>query len=71
MAVPKYDNLIEPLFQAMHELGGSASVEEQEDKVATILNLSDKDIAEIHRGNRTKFSYRLAWARTFLKKFGV
>lgn len=46
-------------------LGGSASISEQEDKVAELLKLSDADIAEIHRGNRTKFSYRLAWARNF------
>lgn len=71
MAVPKFDELLSPLFQAMHALGGSASIAEQEDAVATILHLTEKDVAEIHRGNRTKFSYRLAWARTYLKRFGL
>jgi restriction system protein len=71
MPVPKYDDLLNPLLQAMQKLGGSASISEQEDTVASLLNLSEKDIAEIHRGNRTKLSYRLAWARNYLKRYGL
>jgi len=71
MAAPKYDELLEPLFHAMHELGGSASISEQEEAVASLMELSDDDLLEIHRHNTTKFSYRLAWARTYLKRFGV
>jgi restriction system protein len=71
MAVPKHDELFEPLLQAMHQLGGSASITEQEDAVATILKLSEREIVEIHRGTRTKLSYRLAWARNYLKRFGL
>src|SRR5947207_5993463 len=55
----------------MRELGGSASVSEQENKVAELLNLSDAEAAEIHRGNRSKLSYRLAWARNYLKRAGL
>ncbi len=71
MPVPKYDELFEPLLQAMHQLGGSASITEQEDTVASNLELTEKEIAEIHRGTRTKLSYRLAWARNYLKRFGL
>lgn len=71
MPVPTYDKLFQPLLEAIHSLGGSASIAEQEDRVAEILNLSDATISEIHRGNRTKFSYRLAWARNYLKRFGI
>lgn len=71
MPVPKYDDLFTPLLKAMHELGGSASISEQEDRVASDLGLSDKDVAEIHRGSTTKLHYRLAWARTYLKNFGL
>lgn len=71
MPIPKYDDLFNPLLQAMHNLGGSASIAEQEDEVAAILNLTDGEVAEIHKGNRTKLSYRLAWARNYLKRFGV
>lgn len=71
MPVPTFDRLFNPLLQAMKELGGSASIAEQEDKVAELLELSDTEAAEIHRGNRTKLSYRLAWARNYLKRAGL
>lgn len=71
MPVPKYDELFNPLLQAFRELGGSASVTELEERVASILKLSEEDISIIHKGNRTRFSYNLAWARTYLKKFGL
>jgi restriction system protein len=71
MPVPTYDGLFNPLLRAMRELGGSASVSEQEDKVVEVLGLSDDEAAEIHRGNRTKLSYRLAWARNYLKRVGL
>jgi restriction system protein len=71
MPIPKYDDLFNPLLQAVRNLGGSASVAEQEDEVATILKLTEAEVSEIHRGNRTKLSYRLAWARNYLKRFGA
>ena len=71
MSVPTYDRLFQPLLEALHSLGGSASITEQEDRVADLLKLSEEDIAEIHRGNRSRFSYRLAWARNYLKRFGI
>jgi restriction system protein len=73
--VPTYDKLFNPLLKALHELGGSASNQEIEDKVAEILKLSDQALNEMHgregAGYRTKFSYRLAWARTYLKIRGL
>src|SRR6266513_5762252 len=71
MPIPTHDGLFNPLIRAMRELGGSASVAEQEDKVAELLKLSDAEASEIHRGNRTKLSYRLAWARNYLKRAGL
>lgn len=71
MAVPKYDELMNPALQALHNLGGSSSISEMEDEVIKMLNLSEDDVADLHRGNTTKLSYRLAWARTYLKRFGL
>jgi restriction system protein len=71
MPVPSYSDLFNPLLRAIKALGGSASIQEQEEAVAKILNLSEDDVSLIHRGNRTKFSYNLAWARTYLKRYGV
>src|SRR3990167_61569 len=71
MSVPKFDEMYDALLKALHELGGSASIDEQEEKVAEILKLSDEEINEIHRGHRTKLNYRLAWTRNYLKRFGL
>ncbi len=71
MGVPKYDELFNPLIEAIRNVGGSASIQEQTDEVADILNLSEKDVDAIHRGNRTKLNYRLAWARNYLKRYGT
>lgn len=71
MAIPKYDKLFNPLLEALRDLGSSASVGELEDCIASKLKLTEDDVTLIHRGNRTKFSYNLAWARTYLKKFGL
>lgn len=70
MAVPKFDELFNPILQALQKLGGSASVQELEEQIATSLRLSDEDINEIHKGSTTKFGYRLAWARNYLKRYG-
>ncbi|KNZ68208.1 Mrr restriction system protein [Thermincola ferriacetica] len=71
MPVPKFDELFNPLLKALKLLGGSASISEMEEKVAEILQLCDEDINEIHSGSRTKLNYNLAWARTYLKRYGL
>jgi restriction system protein len=71
MAIPTYDEMFNPLIEALRSLGGSAAVAEIEEKVAEILKLTDEEISDIHRGNRTKLSYRLAWARNYLKRYGL
>jgi restriction system protein len=67
----KYDELFNALLTALHNLGGSGSVEELEEQVAIILNLTDEQVNEIHRGNTSKLTYRLAWARNYLKRYGL
>jgi hypothetical protein len=37
MAVPKYDELINPLFKALHALGGSASISELEEISGSLI----------------------------------
>jgi len=71
MPIPRFEEMMNPLLEAMRELGGSASIAEMEEAVSEILGLSEEEIGEIHRGNRTKFSYRLAWTRNYLKRYGV
>ena len=71
MAIPTFDNLFNPLLKALHKLGGSGSIGEIEDKVTEIMNFTEEEINETHKGSRTKSSYRLAWARTYLKLYGL
>ncbi|MEO6150919.1 MAG: restriction endonuclease [Mucilaginibacter sp.] len=67
----KYDDLFNPVLTALHKLGGSGSVDEIEEQTATLLKLTDEQVSEIHRGNTSKFNYRLAWTRNYLKRYGL
>jgi len=71
MSIPTYDNLFNPLLEALRILGGSGTNSEIDDTVAQILKLSESEVNEVHRGNLTKLAYRLAWARNYLKRFGL
>lgn len=67
----KYDELFNPTIKVLHLLGGSASVGEIEEQVSKILNLTEDEINDIHRGSTSKLTYRLAWARNYLKRYGI
>ena len=69
---PTFDSMFIPTIQAMQALGGSGTTEEIYEQVVQILNLSD-DVLEILHGNtsQSKVKYRLAWSRTYLKKYGL
>jgi len=72
--VPTFDALMNPLLQAMRDLGGSGSVDEIYDKVVELVDLPEAVLAKLHnadKSNQTEVAYRLAWARTYLKKFGL
>ena len=71
MSAPKYHELFNPLLRGLRELGGSASIAELEDTVSRGMGLNEADATEIHKGNQSKFSYNLAWARTYLKRYGL
>ncbi len=71
MPVPRYDQLFNPLLTALKTLGSSASIDELEEAVTNLLQLSDDEVNETHKGNTTKLSYRLAWARSYLKQYGL
>jgi restriction system protein len=72
--IPKYHELMNPLFKALHELGGSGSIEEILSKVSDSLDLPEDVLATPHnpdKSSQTELEYRLAWARTYLKKYGI
>lgn len=72
--MPKYHELMNPLLNALNELGGSGSVEEILSQVSDSLGLPEEVLAVPHnpdKSSQTELEYRLAWARTYLKKFGI
>jgi restriction system protein len=71
--VPTYDKLLIPTLKALTKLGGSGTIEEINEKVYQIANLSE-DVLKIphdETGLRSEIDYRLAWSRTYLKKYGL
>lgn len=73
MGVPTYDKLLNPTLTALQHLGGSGSIIELRDQVIEDMQLSQEIVEHPHPGkfNSTELEYRLAWARTYLKKYGV
>jgi restriction system protein len=70
--VPKYHELMWPALQALKALGNSGSIQEIDDKTAELMQLSDDQLQVLHGdGPKTKVTYRLAWARTYLKYGGA
>lgn len=72
--MPKYHELMNPLLAALKELGGSGSIEEISSRVSASLDLPDDVLSMPHdpdRSSQTELEYRLAWARTYLKKYGL
>lgn len=70
---PTFDELIIPTVKALVELGGSGTIEEINSKVYEIEKFSD-DILQVPHGEEgtiNEVDYRLAWSRTYLKKFGL
>jgi len=70
--VPRYEGLMWPTVQALTALGGSGSIDEINEKV---IELEQFPIAlqEIRHtdGRHTALTYRLAWARSYLKKINA
>ncbi len=71
--MPTFDSLMNPLLKSLSSLGGSGSNDEIYEKVIELEAIEE----EIHlvphnpeKSNQTEVAYRLAWARTYLKKYG-
>jgi restriction system protein len=72
--LPSFDQLMNPLLKSLRALGGSGSVEEIYDKIVELEHLPEDVLAQLHdpeKSNQSEAAYRLAWARTYLKKYGV
>ena len=70
--VPNYQDFIEATFLALKQLGDSGKNDEINKKSALILDLTEEILEIPHKNsNMTEVNYRLAWARTLLKRYGA
>ncbi|MDP3568950.1 restriction endonuclease [Sediminibacterium sp.] len=70
--IPKYDDVLKPTLDSVNTLGGSASVEEIDEKVTEILQLSPEILeAKYPRSGAPIFLDRISWARSYLKIAGL
>ncbi len=70
----QYDDMMNPVIQALKALGGSGTNEEINDKVANILNIPSGPLEVLHnpeKGGMTEYEYRLMWTRSYLKIYGI
>lgn len=69
---PRYPDLLNPVFWALKENDGSATVDEIHDNVLDRLKLPKSVVEELHHNStQTELDYQLAWARTYLRKYGA
>jgi restriction system protein len=71
MPIPTFDRMFNPLLEALRNLGGSGSNAELVDETARIIGLTDEELEEQTSRGQPRFAYRLAWARSYLKAFGL
>ena len=65
---------MQPILDALQQLGGSGTNEEISSEVTKALKFPDDIASQIHNEEysaQTEIDYRLAWARTYLRKFGL
>ncbi len=72
--VPVYQQYINPILAALRRLGGSASIEALDAAVIADMRLAPEVVSIPHKPDnpdRSEVSYRMAWARTYLKYAGL
>jgi restriction system protein len=69
VVVPPYDKMLWPTLQALKQMDGSGNIQEIMDKVIEIEGYTEAQQSVTHgKGPGSEISYRLHWARTYLKK---
>lgn len=74
IVIPPYEQMMNPVIQALKILGGSGTIEEINNRVIEIAGFTTEQMEVLHdseRGGQTEIEYRLAWARTYLKKYDI
>lgn len=71
--LPTFDQLLIPTLKALKELGGSGTIKEINEKVYEIAKITEDTLQISHdeNGLQSEVDYRLAWSRTYLKKYDL
>ena len=71
--IPGYEQMMKPILAALVELGGKGTVAEIDRKASELMNLPEDILKIMHKGSttRSEVAYRMAWARTYLKSYGL
>lgn len=70
--VPGFQEMMVPVLQALEALGGRADTAQLDATAIQLMGLAPEVCAVLHGGtSRTEVSNRMAWARTYLKKYGL
>ncbi|MDQ7071813.1 MAG: winged helix-turn-helix domain-containing protein [Rhodobacterales bacterium] len=71
--LPDLSGMMLASIEALKEIGGSATIQELDEKVAEIEGVSEAEQAFVMQNSaaRPRFNYYLAWARTYLKRGGA
>ncbi len=72
--IPQHHQMFNTVLAALRKLGGSGSIQEVNETATDLLDLAPEALGRLHnpeQGNQTEVEYRLAWARTYLKKYGL
>ena len=66
-----FDNLIIPTLKILYEMNKEMSIKEIDKVLIAYVGENACNLSQMHNSKQTEFSYRAAWARTYLKKFGL
>ena len=70
--LPIFEDLLWATLTALKSRGGSASIRELSESLASDLKLADEVLNVLHKnGPQSEVDYRAAWARTHLKFIGA
>ena len=72
MPLPKVEDFYVPTMKALRDLGGSASIEEIQDRLTETEKLTQEQIDQVYPTSGAQIvPDRMSWARTYLKIAGL
>lgn len=71
--IPGFEETMKPILMALQEHGGKANNVELNHAVIRIMGLPAEVTQIMHNGSNTRseLDYRIAWGKTYLKKYGL